>query len=69
MTVSEFEEPLRVKNNHRIEELVSSGLNEVGHACIQYLRACFTSGRLGLGQAGSLITGLRRYVLLTRLWC
>ena len=43
-----------------------TGLNELGHLCIQYLRTCSASGTLGPGQAGTLISGLRRYVLLAR---
>ena len=66
VAVSEFEKCLRVRDIHGLEELVSHGLNELGHACIQYLRACFASGSLGPGQAGTLISGLRRLVLLAR---
>ena len=51
---------------HGLQELFSHGLNELGHACIQYLRACFASGSLGPGQAGTLISGLRRDVLPAR---
>ena len=40
-------------------------LNELGHVCSQYLRACVASSSLGPGQA-ALISGLRRYVLLAR---
>ena len=51
---------------HGFEELVNSGLSQLGHACIQYLRVCFASGGLGSGRAGTLISGFRRYVLLAR---
>ena len=47
-------------------ELVSSGLNELGDACIQYLRFCFASGSLEPGQPGTLISGLTGNVLLAR---
>ena len=35
-----------------------------GHFCIQYLQTCFASGTLGPGQAGTLMWGLERSVLL-----
>ena len=38
----------------------------IGHLCIQYLRTCFASGTLVPGQAGTLISGLWRHVLLTK---
>ena len=65
VAVSELEEQLRVRDIHGLEKLVSS-CNEMGHACIQYLRVCFASGSLGPGQAGTLISGLRRFALLAR---
>ena len=34
--------------------------------CVQSLRSCFASGTLGPGQTGTLISGLRHYVLLVR---
>ena len=49
VAVSEFEEHLRVRDIHGLEEFVSCGLNELCHACIRYLRVCFASGSLGLG--------------------
>ena len=45
---------------------VNHGLNELGRVCIQYLRTCFAAGSLGQGQAGTLLSGLGRYVLLAR---
>ena len=65
VAVTEFEEYLRVRDMPGLEELVSCGLNELGHACIQCLRVCFASGSLGLDQAVTLISGLRRHVLAT----
>ena len=59
-----FKKYLRVRDIHRLEELVRHGFNELGRSCIQYL--CFASGSLELGHAGTLISGLRRYVLLAR---
>ena len=70
VAVSEFEECLRVRDIRGLEELVRSGLIKLGHVCIQYLRICFVSGSLGLGQAGTPISGLevlRTYG--TILWC
>ena len=49
-----------------LEELVNHGLNGSGHACIQYLRAFFASGRLGRRPAGTLISGLGCFELLAR---
>ena len=66
VAVSELEKHLRVRDIHGLEELVNHGLNELGHVCIQYLRTCFASGSVGPGQASTLISGLRRYVLLAR---
>ena len=60
VAVSEFEEYLQVRDIHGLEELVNSGLNQLGHAYIQCHRVCFASGSFGLGQAGTLISGLRR---------
>ena len=59
--VSEFERCLRVRDMHGIQELVN-----LGRGCIQHIRTCFASGSLGPGQAGTLISGVRRYVLLPR---
>ena len=66
LAVSGFEKYLQVRDIHGVEPLVSDGLNESDHACVQYLRVCFASGRFGSGQAGTLISGLRRYVLPAR---
>ena len=38
----------------------------MGHLCVQHLRTCFASGTLGPGQAGTLISGLKRYWRLAR---
>ena len=51
---------LRVRDIHGLEEFIDHCLHELGHLCVQYLRSCF------LGQASTLISGLRRYVLLPR---
>ena len=51
---------------HGLEELVNHGLNELGRVCIQHLQTCFALGSRGPGQAGTVISGLRRCVLLTR---
>ena len=66
VAVAEFEKYLRVRDIHGLEELFNHGPNELGHLCIQYLRTCFGSGTLGPRQAGTLISGLRRYVLLSK---
>ena len=66
VAVSEFEEYLRVRDIHGLEELVSNGVNELGHACIQYLQVWFASGSPRSGQAGTLISSLRRHVLSAR---
>ena len=61
-----FEKYLRVGDIHGLEELVSRGLNELGHLCIQHLRTCFASGTFGPRQAGTLVSVLRRYVLMAK---
>ena len=66
VVASESEKYLRVRDIHGLEQLVNHGLNELGHAGIQHLRGCFASGSLGPGQAGTLISGLKRHVLLAR---
>ena len=55
VAVSEFEEHLRGRDTHGLEELVSNGVNELGHACIQYFRVCFASGSLVQGTSGALV--------------
>ena len=59
-----FQNLMNTSESETFKELVNSGLNQLGRACIQYLRVCFASGSLGQGQGSALISGLRRYVLL-----
>ena len=65
-TVAEFKKYLKVRDIHGLEEHFDHGLHETGHLCVHYLRTCFAPGTLGPGQAGTLISGLRRHALLAR---
>ena len=56
VAVSEFEEYLRVRDTHGLEEVVRDGPNGFCRACIQYLQVCFASGSLKKGYAGTLIS-------------
>ena len=56
----------KIFESQRLEELLHHGLHELGHLCVQHLRSCFASGILGPGQASTLISRLRRCVLLAR---
>ena len=66
VAVSELEKHLRVRDIDGLEELVNHGLSELDRVCIEHLRNCFTSGSLGPGQVGTLISGSRRNRLLAR---
>ena len=59
-----FDGYLRVRDIHGLEELLNHGLHELGHLCVQYLRTCSASRNLRSGQARTLISDLKRYVLL-----
>ena len=66
MAVSEIVKYFRVWDIRGLEELVRYRLNELDRVCIRYLRTCFASGNLGPSQAGTLISGLRRHLILAR---
>ena len=60
--VSEFEIFRRFQDTYGMEELVSTGLDDIGRTSIQYLRVCSAAGSLAPGEWGTLTSGLPRHV-------